>query len=110
MFRNTTKRAVDDPKLPFDLKLEAGFLFKDLLRLKTSISDAMLAKFSKDLSAVLWEAILFGIENIQGKDYPVPADNDPKNIANAANYYPGKSDFSFGGAVFTNPSNNENDL
>ena len=38
LFRNATRKTYNNPyELPFDLKLEASYTFKDLLRLKTSV-------------------------------------------------------------------------
>jgi hypothetical protein len=40
----------------------------------------------------------------------VAATDDTKNIANPENYYPKKSDFTFGSALFTNPTSDHKQL
>ena len=57
---------------------------------------------------VVQELIQFAGTAITGEDYIAPED-DSKNIANPANYYPNfPEDFSYGGAVFTHEESNSN--
>ena len=88
--------------LKFDLKANTQFQINQLMDLNILVADNMRANFNKKLDKMFKEAIKFAVTAVEGEEYEAPED-DTKNIANAANYYPNLREFVPGGPVFTNP-------
>ena len=110
LYRNSSERTGANPyKLPFDVKLEAKYTISELLKVRVEVTDSMLGDFSKDLSAMIEGLANFAYDSIIGEEPELPAD-DTKNIANPENYYPLEKDFKFGGRLFTNPTEDPEQL
>jgi len=88
-------------ELDFDLKLESIFAIQEFMNLEIVMEDKMKANFNKQLDDIVKELFSFAITAVQGDEYIAP-DDDTKNIANGANYYPNAKDFKYGGQVLTN--------
>ena len=105
LFRNFSERTDANPsKLPFDVKLETKYMIKNLFSGKVEVTDSMLGDFSKDLSAMIEGLANFAFDSMFGQEPDLLPADDTKNIANPENYYPIHKDFKFGGRVFTNPT------
>jgi hypothetical protein len=89
--------------LPFDLKLKTEFRIDNLLDVSIIAADNMKANFNKQLDDLVKEMFNFaGNAVFEEQPYVAPED-DTKNIANGANYFPSWKEFKTGGPVFTNP-------
>lgn len=110
LYRNFSERTGANPyKLPFDVKFESQYSINELLKVNVAVTDSMLGSFSKDISAMIEGLANFAYDSIIGQEPEFP-DDDTENIANPENYYPLKDDFSFGGRVFTNPTEDPEQL